>query len=217
MFTGRKLPITLAFIVLVGLAFGASCNGFFVDPTLTGIAVSPTAPQVEVGKTITLQAFGTYDDGSRKQVKSGVSWSSATTTVATIDTNTGILTGVTPGTSLITASAQALQGTATATVFLANISNLRVEPTSASVQTSGGSAEFNAIATSNGVDVNVTTGATWTVTPKPVAGAINCTDDGTNPPETCTVDPNTTPGTYTITVTYPGTNIQPTATLIVTP
>jgi hypothetical protein len=172
---------------------------------------------VEVGKTITLQAFGTYDDGSRKQVKSGVSWSSATTTVATIDTNTGILTGVTPGTSLITASAQALQGTATATVFLANISNLRVEPTSASVQTSGGSAEFRAIATSNGVDVDVTTGATWTVTPTPAAGAINCTDDGTNPPETCTVDPNTTPGTYTITVTYPGTNIQPTATLIVTP
>jgi hypothetical protein len=137
--------------------------------------------------------------------------------VATIDTNTGILTGVTPGTSLITASAQALQGTATATVFLANISNLRVEPTSASVQTSGGSAEFRAIATSNGVDVDVTTGATWTVTPTPAAGAINCTDDGTNPPETCTVDPNTTPGTYTITVTYPGTNIQPTATLIVTP
>ena len=99
MFTGRKLPLTLGFVVLIGLAFGASCKGFFVDPTLTGIAISPTAPQVEGGKTITLQAFGTYDDGTRKQVKSGVSWSSATTAVATIDTSTGVLTGVAPGTS----------------------------------------------------------------------------------------------------------------------
>ena len=217
MFSGRKLPITLAFVVLLGLAFGGSCNGFFVDPTLTGIAVSPTAPQVEVGKTITLQAFGTYDDGTRKQVKSGVSWSSAPNSVATIDTNTGILTGVSPGTSVITASAQALQGTATATVFLANISNLRVEPSSASVKTTGGQAQFNAIATANGIDVDVTTSSTWTVTPTPTTGAINCTDDGTNPPETCTVDANTTPATYTITVTYPGTSILPTATLIVTP
>jgi uncharacterized protein YjdB len=217
MVTGRKLPITLGLVVLIGLAFGASCNGFFVDPTLTGIAVSPTAPQVEAGKTITLQAFGTYDDGTRKQVKSGVSWSSAPTDVATIDSNTGILTGKKPGTSVITASAQALQGTATATVFIANISNLRVQPTSASVPTTGGQADFNAIATANGIDVDVTTGATWTVSPTPTAGAINCTDDGLNPPETCTVNANTTPATYTITVTYPGTNIKPTATLIVTP
>jgi hypothetical protein len=172
---------------------------------------------VEVGKTITLQAFGTYDDGTRKQVKSGVSWSSDNPTVATIDTNTGVLTGVAPGTSQISASAQALEGTATATAFLANISSFKVTPTTASVRTSGGTAEFNAIATSNGVDIDVTTSSTWTVTPTPAAGAINCTDDGTNPPETCTVDPNTTTGIYTITVTYPGTSIKPTATLTVTP
>ena len=47
MFTGRRLPLTLAFAVLIGLAFGASCKGFFVDPTLTAITISPTAPQVD--------------------------------------------------------------------------------------------------------------------------------------------------------------------------
>src|SRR5438552_10142876 len=117
MFIGRKLPLTLAFVVLIAFAFGVSCKGFFVDPTLTSIAISPTTPQVEKGKTITLQAFGTYDDGTRKQVKSGVSWSSDAHGVATIDSNTGVLTGIAAGTATITADAQALESTASATVF----------------------------------------------------------------------------------------------------
>ena len=54
------------------LALAVSCKGFFVNPTLTSIVISPTAPQVAVGTTATMQVFGTYDDGSRSQVKSGL-------------------------------------------------------------------------------------------------------------------------------------------------
>jgi len=203
----------LAFAVLLVAAFGAGCGGFFVDPTLTSIAISPTSPQVEVGKTVTLEAFGTYDDGSRKQVKSGVSWSSGTPTIAMVDTNTGIMTGVAQGTSTITASAQALSGTATATVILSNITSLTVNPTTWSVGQAGGNQEFTA--TANG-SIDVTTSATWTVTPTPASGSITCTNGG-SPPETCTVAAGTSVQTYRITVTYPGTSLAPFVTLAVTP
>jgi hypothetical protein len=214
MFTGRKLPITLAFIVLVGLAFGASCNGFFVDPTLTSIAVSPTAPQVEVGKTITLQAFGTYDDGTRKQVKSGVSWSSGTPTAATIDANSGVLTGVTPGNSLITASAQGLSGTATATVILTGVTAITVDPTSGSVTKGGSGFAFTFTATANGNPVNITTDNGGILTITPSTANVTCAADGDT--ELCTADTNATSGTsFSIQMTYPGSSASATATLTV--
>ena len=217
MFTGRKLPITLAFGVLLGLAFGVSCKGFFTDPTLTSVTVQPPNSQVEFGKTgDALQAWGVDENGHRKLITSGVAWSSNKPTIVSID-DKGVPTGAGLGTATITASAQGLNGTGTVIAFLGNISDLKITPLTASVQTSGGDALFNAIATSNGKDVDVSTGATWKVTPTPAVGSITCTDDGENPPETCSVAANTTPGDYTITVTYPGTSLAPTATLTVTP
>jgi hypothetical protein len=214
MFTGRKLPITLVFIALLGLAFGVSCNGFFVDPTLTGIAVSPTAPQVEVGKTITLQAFGTYDDGSRKQVKSGVSWSAVPTSVATVDTNTGVLTGVAPGSSTVTASAQALSGTATATVIVTGVTAITVDPTSGSVTKGGSPFTFTFTATANGAPVQITTdnGGVLTITPS----TTNVTCSASNGTELCSADSNATSGaSYDIKMTYPGSSAFATAKLII--
>jgi len=75
MLTGRKLALSLAFTALVALATGVSCKGFFVQPTLQSIAVSPTTVNVGVGDQATLSVFGTYSDGSRSTVTSGVSWS----------------------------------------------------------------------------------------------------------------------------------------------
>jgi hypothetical protein len=76
-----KLRLAGALAALAMLALAVSCTGFFVNPTLTSVAISPTAPAVEQGKTLQLQAFGTFDDGTRSQIKSGVSWSSDTPTV----------------------------------------------------------------------------------------------------------------------------------------
>jgi hypothetical protein len=215
MFTGRKLPLTLAFVVLVALAFGASCKGFFVDPALTSIAINPTAPQVDAGKTLQLQAFGNYDDGTRKQIKSGVSWSSKPTTVATIDANTGLLQGVTSGQATITASAEALSGTAAATVLLTNVTEIKVDPTSGGFHAGGVGQDFNFTATANGVtDIPLTTDS---------GGILTITPTATNPPictvvgesEECTGDLNVTPGTYSVRMSYPGSTASVTATLTV--
>ena len=74
MLTGRKLALTLAFTVLVALAFGVSCTGFFPKNSLTAISIQPPSPQIEVGSanSQTLQAWGTYQDNSRSQITSGV-------------------------------------------------------------------------------------------------------------------------------------------------
>ena len=218
MFTGRKLPLTLAFAVLVVVAFGASCKGFFPDPVLQSIAINPTAPQVNVGKTQNLQVFGTYDDGTRKQVTSGVSWSSDDINVATVTgTGSATLTGVTPGSATITASAQALNATANATV-IGNVTSITVSPSSGTAHIGGTGQDFTFAATP-GPPAFITADNGGTVVITPADGKITCAvsvDSKGNPDELCTA--TTGAGTsYTIVMTYPngtgGTITSSTATL----
>lgn len=217
MFTGRKLPLTLAFVVLVALAFGASCKGFFVDPVLTAITINPTAPQVDVSKTVQLQVFGTYDDGTRKQVKTGVSWSTDDSGVASIDPATGILTGNTPGSTGITASAQGLSGSATATV-IGNVTSIDVSPTSDSVSIGGSGKPFTFTGTPGPPTfITADNGGTMTVTPNDTF--IDCVvgvDASNNPAEVCKATTGAV-GTYTLQMSYPspsgGTVLSKTATL----
>ncbi len=213
-FQKQKVRLICAFAALGTLALAVSCKGFFVNPTLTSVAISPTAPQVEQGKTLQLAAFGTYDDGSRNQIKSGVSWSSDTTTVATVDPNTGILTGVSTGSSTITASAQALSSTATATVFNV-ITSIAINPTSASVM-AGTAQDFTVSAASNGTTLNLTSSATLTPEQNGTAvSTITCTYDG-SAHQVCTTSAGTTlPGVYQIVASYAGSSLTATATLTV--
>ena len=125
MLTGRKLALTLAFTALIALAFGVSCTGFFPPNSLTAVTIQPPSPQVEVGTPQTLQAWGTYANNTgTTQITSGVVWTSSDNTVLTINPSTGVATGVGQGGSAtVTASAQGLSGTASATVYLGSITN----------------------------------------------------------------------------------------------
>lgn len=198
----RKLQILGAFGAFFLCALAVGCQGFFVNPVLTSIAISPTSPQVEVGKTQVLQAFGTYDDGSRKLITSGVNWSSDTVGVATINTANGTLTGVSPGQSNITASAQALSGTATATVLLTNVTAITVDPTSGSVTRGGDGQIFTFTATSGGSLIPLTTDIGGVLTIAPTSSDVFCEVSGND--EVCSADTNAVVGSYTITMTYPG-------------
>ncbi|HWY03654.1 MAG TPA: Ig-like domain-containing protein [Candidatus Acidoferrum sp.] len=210
----QKLRLTCAFAALATLALAVSCRGFFVNPTLTSIAISPTAPQVEQGQTVTLQAFGTYDDGSRNQIRSGVSWSSDTPAVAAVNPSTGILSGVSTGTATITASAQALSSTATATVFIV-IDSIVINPTSASVK-AGSTQNFTVNASSNGATLNLTSSATLTAELNGTAtSTITCAYNGTNAQVCTTTSGTTLAGTYQIVASYSGSTLTATATLTV--
>jgi Big-like domain-containing protein len=211
----HKLRLAGALAVLATLALAASCRGFFQNPTLTSIAIAPTAPQVQLGTTTQLQVFGTFNDGSRNQVKTGIAWSSSAPTVASIGQTSGVLTGVQVGTATITADAQGLSSTATATVFLSGVTAITVTPNTGSVSILGTTvADFKASATANGISVDITgNGATWTITP--TSSTVTCTF--VSPNEQCSATTNSTTGTYTITVGYPGTTVVGTATLTVNP
>jgi hypothetical protein len=234
MLTRRKLALTLAFTVLITLAFGISCQGFFPKNTLTALSIQPPSPAIEVGANFaqTLQAWATYQDNSRAQITTGVNWSSSDSTVLQIGTTTGLATGVgTGGSATVTAAAQGLSATATATVFLGNITGYQVcEGTFGATTTcSNGSSAlvWNAIAstgtpnqsfiaqgTANGSLDDFTAASTWTVVTQPATGTISCTNSGVSP-ETCSVTQGATPGTYSITVTYGSGSSTATATISV--
>ena len=164
MLSGWKLPLTLAFAVLVVLAFGASCNGFFVDPTLTSLAITPATPTISAqapGNTQQFSAVGVFDDGSSGSTP--VSWSSSNATVASINSSTGLATGIAAGTTTITATSKKLPtitATTTLTVVPSNVTSITVTPSSQSTTTSAG---FTLTAKDqSGTDISGS--VTWTFT-----------------------------------------------------
>src|SRR5215475_10662498 len=114
----KKIQILAALAALLLFAVVVGCNGFFVDPVLTSVTVGPTAT-INQGGTVQESAVGTYNDGSSKSL-SDVQWSSDTPDVATI-VQTGIVTGVSPGTATITGASGTVSGTSTITVALQNV------------------------------------------------------------------------------------------------
>jgi hypothetical protein len=216
-FAGKRLPLTLAFGALVAAAMGAACNGFFPDNTLVSLAIQPPSPQVQVGQSTGLQAWGTYQDNSRSLLTSGVVWtSSGQDSTVDINPSSGQITGVgTGGTATITASSQGISATATATSFLGNVSGLTIctgtfntgvcpAATWTIKGSAGGSNDYYAKATSSGTVVDVTVVASWSVSPTPTGGSIVCSNSVS--PAICTLTPPVTQtGPYVITVTYPGT------------
>jgi len=210
----KKLQLAAAFATLLLFAGIVGCNGFFVDPVLTSIAVGPTAT-INQGATVQESAIGTYNDGSTKTLSSGTQWSSSDSTIAGVSAS-GLVTGAGPGNATITAAFQATSGTSSITVNLGNVTALKISPTTASISQNGGIASFYAYATvtgdSNLVDVSST--ATWTV------------DDSANftitqgDPVTITAGADAPVGEVTkVRATYISTTnvVAPPATLTVTP
>ncbi len=143
------------------------CEGFFVDPLLTGVAVGPAAT-IQTGITIQMTALGTYNDGSQKKLTSNVHWNSATPTVATID-GSGVVTGVGPGQSVISAAAETVTGSATVTVIVANLTAIQVTSQDGfNSITYGGTEQFVATGTANGQQVNLTDSVTWSTNPQTI-------------------------------------------------
>ena len=211
MLTGRKLPLTLAFVVLVALAIGASCKGFFVDPVLTTIGVGPSNQNVQVNDTLQMSARGTYDDGSTKNITGSVAWSSSDPS-ASITTG-GLVKGEhAPGTSTITASLDTISGTATVNVVLTGVTAITISPKTANAN-SGDTVSFTCAATVTGQPpIDITDVATWVT-----SDTTNTSFDGGNP-NVLTIDSGTPSETVTVTVSYTvgTTKFTDTAAIVVT-
>lgn len=198
MLTGRKLPIMLAFTVLVGLAFGVSCKGFFVDPVLTSITIGPTDQNLQVGKTLQMSARGTYDDGSTKSITGSVLWSSSPDGIAPISPS-GLVTAKASGVANISASLDTISsGSTPVDVVLDGVTKILIDPPTNTANL-GGTAEFKCNATVTGVmdPVDITTTVTWTSD-----DSTNITINSDSSPAVVTVSNATAKGDHVITAKY---------------
>jgi uncharacterized protein YjdB len=109
----------------------------------------------------------TYSDGSTADLSAGVTWTSSSTSVATI-TSAGLATTVAAGQTTITASVSGMSDTSTLTVVQANLTSIAVSP---AVQTiaAGTSQQFSAIGSFDDGSTQLLTSVTWSSSVNAVA------------------------------------------------
>jgi hypothetical protein len=204
-FAGKKLPLTIAFTVLLVAAFGAGCKGFFIPNALQSVAVQPASTSINVNGTQGFSLWGTYQDGTRAQITDGVVWTTSDSTIASL--NGATATGVAPGTATITGSAQGLSGTSTVTV-IGNVTSIVGSPSNQPVHAGGNSIAFTFAATPGPPNyITAGNGGTLTITTADAYFACTAGTDGSgNPAEVCTLSQGGTATSYQLQMSYPTAN-----------
>jgi hypothetical protein len=199
----RRWRIVAGFTALLIVGFGPGCEGFFVDPLLTGLTVGPAAT-IQTGTTLQMSAVGTYDDGSQKDLKSGVYWNSGTPSVASVSAS-GLVNGLNPGKTVITGASGTVTASATVTVTIGGLTSIQV--TTADGLTSiayGSSEQFVATGTANGQKIDITDSVDWSTNPKSIEGVSIASNTGL----LITASASTTPVTFAVVALDPSTGIS---------
>ncbi len=163
----RRVILTTAIAFLLCLVW-ASCSGFFINPSLSSIFITPAATTVAISGSQQLIATGTYSDGSKNTLTGDtVGWSTSDNTVATV-TNGGLVKGVATGTATITATDQGVSGTAAVTVTVQNLTSIIINTTQGNtnppsmVTLSGIPSTLQFYAYANGIaSQDITNAVTW--------------------------------------------------------
>ena len=128
---------------------------------LLSIAVTPQNPTVLIAATRQLAVIATYSDSSTADVTSGSTFVSATPASSSVASG-GLVTGVSAGTSVMTASFSGKTAGTTVTVPAATLVSIAVTPATASIAV-GGVQQFVATATySDNSNAIITNSAIWT-------------------------------------------------------
>lgn len=106
---------SLIFLILFLMAFVSCSNDGGNGVSLSSITVTPANVSITKNGTKQFTATGTYSDGTSKDITTEVTWTSGTTSIATINTG-GLATGVNAGVSVITASINSITGKTNLTV-----------------------------------------------------------------------------------------------------
>jgi len=173
---------------------------------VASVTISPTTQSVVVGSTT--PAFTAVVKDANGNVLSGrvVTFASSDASIATIDANTGVATGVAAGSVSITATSEGVNSTAaTLTVTAVPVSSVTISPTSLSVQAGDQTPAFTAV--TKDASGNVLTGRTISFSSSDPAIATINSNSG--------VATGVSPGTSSITATSEG-KVSPAATLTVT-
>lgn len=118
--TTRGLAEGSTTITAVYSGVSGTANISVTAAVLESIAISPSSVTHGAGITTQFTAIGTYSDNTTENLTNTVTWVSNTPAVATIDSQSGLATGVTLGGATISATVGALSNTATLTVAAPN-------------------------------------------------------------------------------------------------
>ena len=136
---------------------------------LLGIKLTPAQSSLPIGEAEQLTATGTYSDGTTQNLTQSVTWSSSSSTIASVSAS-GSVQANSLGTSTIGAtSGSGVTGTASVTATPPVVVSLNVAPFALSIVLEGAS-QLHAIATwSDGTTQDVTTATSWSSTPAGIA------------------------------------------------
>jgi hypothetical protein len=153
------------------------------NATLTSIALVPTSAALHIGDIQSFHAEGTYSDGQMRDITDTATWMSADSTVASASNatgNRGVVTGIGPGMTTVTASYQGVTAQAAVSVTNARLKLVLVTPTNPSVAQRQRRFTFSATALyDDNSQQNVTTQATWSSSDASVADVETGANIGT--------------------------------------
>jgi uncharacterized protein YjdB len=202
--TVTGMGVGTATITVTDGALSAKVTVTVTDPPLSYVQVTPTNPNIPAQATAQFTATAVFADNSTRNVTGSASWTSSTGSVAVISTSgatAGRASGLSAGTSTITATYQGMSGASVLTVAQ-GISSIVVTPV---VKTTvpGIPVAFTATAIlSNNATFAIGGAATW-ISSDPTVAIVTATGSATP----------IKAGKVTVTATYLG--VSGTATLTV--
>jgi trimeric autotransporter adhesin len=201
-----KLKLIGAFAMLLSLALAVSCKGFFVNPTVTSLAIGPANVSLAPSTTFHMVATATFSDGSTSDVTGKSVWTSASANVATF-TSPGVIQAAAlsnlptlPATTSVSASDGTVSSSSQTVTVCPVVETLTLTVNGgASVSVAGGTAlMFDAEGTFNGVTGNNSVDAyvTWNISNTSALASIDTSGNGTAL--------SGHPGTFTVSATLCG-------------
>jgi uncharacterized protein YjdB len=173
---------------------------------LVSIAIAPSNPTIDLGRSQQFTATGKYTDGSSNDLTSNVTWGASPATVAVISSQTGsqgLATSSGVGSATITATLGGVTSSTTLTVGPPTIVSIAVTPATSMISV-GLTQQFAAIATySDGTSNDVTASAsvTWSSSAPGVAAMTDSAATGVSPGSvTITATSGSVQGTASLTV-----------------
>ncbi len=189
----RVAGLTPGSAVLTATLGGVSANFNLTvsSATISTVTVTPATPSIALGLSQQFTATGAFSDGTTQDITFDATWASSNTTVAKVsnaadDNNGGLAQALAAGTTTITATFGAVNGSTPLTVTAPVLQSIAVTTPNTSVL-SLSTVTFKATGTysNSTTPTDITSQVTWNssntnAVPTPIAGVTQTANQGTN-------------------------------------